>query len=1641
MKREDIERALDMIDDDLLEEYAERPAQTSAKKRIRLKVAVAAALAAIVLLVPLSAFMLNRSRPNLPDNNTLVSSEGIFEGSSGADETEPPDTEFSGIITPPVEEKKLTVNSLTASKPLNDGVVENNTSFELEIKNASLELVKESFVITPAVDYTIKQLDEERYLFVPEAELVDNTVYKISAVEDGTVVDSWAFQTPDVLSVTGSYPANGSSNVSIGTAVEISFSYTSVTDISDFVTFEPFVSGSWKQLGKTWRFTPDKPFTLNTDYTVTVAAGISAEGQTITEDYIFTFGTYEGVPIDDVKLNGQYLSLDKISTYRPGEPVTMMFSSRSDKDAVTRAAHEARVTRYADSAAFISAVNGEASTGYALGSYSLTLGVCAKNTYGELVYLMDMDAALPIGYYRIEIHTESGKKIGEWFAQVSEVSVYAAQSSYDLFVWTADENGVIANAEVNLGGEVYTTDENGIIILDLKKLGDFENEYLHIADPESRLPLVVRLDSIDTAYPNGYIYTDKITYKADDTVNIWGYVPPVSVPETSEGKYEIVLGGAVRIPVTPDENGTFSTSYTLSDFESTSYIVTAELDGHSLAYTYFEVADYVNDYYSYEIIVPTNCVRIGDVLPVEVKVTHISGVPAINKSVCLTTGGLESSFATTDEYGIARFDAVIEKSFRHGYYAVERIRLAVSSAEAHDGNADYKCTENLFLICSDKHITAEQADEGIRYTVREVVIPEDGFVESEEELYGDAVDSELIVNIDYVTVTRTVTGYDFDELLKENIPLWETDTKQAFYERYTVSAEDGAYLFNKELTKDADTDTVRYYYSVKVTIKDADGVREHRTMSYMAEPVDYNNGLYSSFIGFVDHESINLSLAYRTYRYRFLNENRTYNGFAVGDSIDISFEEYDVGKTDGGILMAVIMQNGIKQSLMLDESVTESIPFTEDMMPGVLIEGVYYKDGVFHRVEGFRAELDANSYDLEAEISYDKEEYAPGDEMTVTVKLYDKEGEPAKGASVNLSVVDKSAGDLHGFGRLGNELGRCTYSSYTYSSYRDYELYGFFDGGWGGGGGTRCDFADAPLFVDGTTDENGEASFTFTLPDSVTEFNVTLHGASGDISTVAHRSSFRVSLDYFISYKDSLEIKSSDDAVISAAVIGEVGLQTKISFTVKELDKTVVNECETNNTVHANFGKLEEGIYTVLIEAESENHRDAVEYTVEVIDTALSFANDTEIDVYSDEAITPESNPVTFKIHADAYDRYMRYFSFLTSRAEVSREDVTPLITASKAERFALCGTPYSDNTYSRNGVAEGEIFIKATSNHEEDPVLTALLIYYLPKYMSEYTAQMDEYLCGELLCKLEGVNDAAEKLMVAAAYGRPVLSELHNMVAKAEKNDTYSRLILTLGLIFSGDYDTARELYLTIGDDSGDEGFEALRAIAAAYVDREFVGDMIDVLLTESPDMMYLRFAVYAYIKNRCDLSADELSMTLYYGDTSETVTLKGLEEKKITIITDAAERIYFEPHRYGLRVLVHYVEGREYLENGDKNIPVYLEGDIKENATVYLCIDLTAFDSDYGKLAVVLPDALAFTADRELPEGYSVSNNIVTNRLTVGKYVKAGEIKDYTGTLRIPLTVKHKGDFILEEAVFTATDGRIGYSDKIEHNEIYKW
>lgn len=1635
MRREDIERALGMIDDDIIEEYVSRPIAVTAKRPIRLRIALVAALTAIILILPISIFVMSRND----------------FGTGGIGEEAPfSETESTGSedeINPPKNVSAFTVLNVSASKPLADGVVENGTSFTIEVdsEDVTLEDVEKNIVISPAVDYTIEEIGEQKYLFTPCVSLTDNTLYKISTVSNGAIVDSWAFQTPDVLSVTGTYPVNGANSMSINTAVEISLSYTTVTNLDEYVSFEPHIDGSWTQMGKTWRFIPNEPLKADTKYTVTVAPGITAEDQTITEEYSFTFGTFESEAVDKVVLDAELFSEDKINTYRPLDRISMIFTGSKDTELVKKAASKAEIYRFSDADSFIKALSDDSVEKVSFGSYNVECTAGAEYSYKKLTYLMRLDTSLPVGYYKAEICTESGVVIGEWFIQVSELSVYAAESSYELLLWTADESDVKGNVKVSFNGEEFYTDENGILKLDLKDMLPFEDEYIYVYEPKSGLPVLIRADSLETAYPQGCIYTDKSTYRPDDTVNIWGYVPLMCVPETSEGKCEVVIGNSIRIPVTLDENGTFEISYKLSDFEAKSDNVVLSLDGQRIDECSINVANYVNDYYTYDFILPTNCVTPGETFEFDVKVTHISGVPAVNKYVCVKdTHNVNDLYGTTDENGMAHFVISIPSYYDYYTYdsAIISFWIIVFSGDAYENSNVLQIGTQLYIICADRDVSARYTENTVEYTVREVRVPEDGFAENREDLYGDAVDCELTVSVSEVTRTRYIKEYRFDEYTMENVPVYDYKKDVTLLKSFEVQSVDGKYVFDELLEKAPNTQDECHYFSITVTAISDNGISPYAEAVYM---YDYSWGgatqINGIFCGFIDssYSSFNQTRAYRSYKYMLSGDGALYSAVAVGDSIDMTFSECNGEPIEGGVLMAILMQNGIKETVILDPSNPESIVLTKDMIPGVTVEAVYYKDGVFHRVFGFEVYFNADTCDIESQISYDKDEYAPGDEMTVTVTLTDKSGNAAENVSVNLSIVDSSSGNLQDLD-MGYNVGWCNYESYTFSSFRDYSILAAESGGWGGGqGGTRSNFAEVPLFSSAVTDENGTARFTFTLPDSVTEYTVTLLGATHDLRTVAERSSFKVGLDFFIQHTPSLEIKTTDDTVITAVAVGEASLPARLTFTVKEAGLTVEKDCITGQAVSADFGKLSAGEYTVRIEAVAEGYRDAIEYPLTVVETAVQIPVDKEIDVYSEEYIIPESNPITFKIHADAYERYMRYFDFLVSNNV--RIDARVLENEAKRLRYELRRTPYVDVSYSYSWVYDDTNFMKVSESYEGDPVLTALLIYFASDYSAEYIENHKAFLNSKLLSDFTSAGDAAEKLLVASALGRPVLNDLRYMAGNVSEDDSYTRLILSLGLIFSGDYESAREMYLTSSEDSGDAGFAALRAVAATFVDRENAGDMIDELMAKSPGMMYLRFAPLSYIKNRCDLSAEPLSITLSYGDSKESVTISGLEEKTVALVMDEISAVYFEPHTGGVELFSHYVAGREYLENAEENIKTKLEGDIVVNGRVYLVVDLSAYDEYTGELSVVIPDALAFTSNQNLPDFYYVKERIITNRITVTKTVtKSAAVQngdEYTSQLRIPLTVKHTGDFVLEETVFTANDGSVGCSAKIIHAE----
>jgi uncharacterized protein YfaS (alpha-2-macroglobulin family) len=140
---------------------------------------------------------------------------------------------------------------------------------------------------------------------------------------------------------------------------------------------------------------------------------------------------------------------------------------------------------------------------------------------------------------------------------------------------------------------------------------------------------------------------------------------------------------------------------------------------------------------------------------------------------------------------------------------------------------------------------------------------------------------------------------------------------------------------------------------------------------------------------------------------------------------------------------------------------------------------------------------------LSITITPDKEIYAPREEATVTVLVTNQAGHPVS-AEVSLAMVDESIFALSK--ELSGNIFDAFYSERDnlVRTYDALALIRYLGGGGGGGGGVlmgnpRADFPDtAQWFPVLHTDYKGEATVTFTLPDSLTSWRLTAKGTTTD---------------------------------------------------------------------------------------------------------------------------------------------------------------------------------------------------------------------------------------------------------------------------------------------------------------------------------------------------------------------------------------------------------------------------------------------------------------------------------------------------------------------------------------------------------------
>ncbi len=219
-------------------------------------------------------------------------------------------------------------------------------------------------------------------------------------------------------------------------------------------------------------------------------------------------------------------------------------------------------------------------------------------------------------------------------------------------------------------------------------------------------------------------------------------------------------------------------------------------------------------------------------------------------------------------------------------------------------------------------------------------------------------------------------------------------------------------------------------------------------------------------------------------------------------------------------LVTVERENVLTRKVIPVKSNAESIeiPITEDLIPNAYVSVVIVKprvgetfdeNGLDTGAPAFKIgyaqlKIETERKRLTVEMTPDKERYLPGEKVTTAFRVTDADGKPVQ-AELSFAAVDASVLALTGYARP--DLVSTFYTQHGLGVYTapmlQYLVERFKPGSKGGGGGLedriRENFRDTatwqPQIV---TNEKGEATASFTLPDNLTTWQLLAVAATKD---------------------------------------------------------------------------------------------------------------------------------------------------------------------------------------------------------------------------------------------------------------------------------------------------------------------------------------------------------------------------------------------------------------------------------------------------------------------------------------------------------------------------------------------------------------
>lgn len=1527
-----------------------------------------------------------------------------------------------GRGTPITEEPVITgaVNIIDSVVAVSQSEIGMKTDSVLKItttEDVTAGELETRLAVTPTVKYSLRKKDPCSYELKFADKLKKDTLYNIAAMYNGTVVNRWAFQTEADFTVTGATPAN-ESQVPVDSVIEVTFSHADVTGFEQAFKVSPAVEGSFEHYGRTWAFVPGTPLEPAKLYTVTIDKSIvGPDDLGLKEDYVFAFST---APQDSYAYL-IYQQNEAADTFLVDEtPLAAICYNNIDVSAAS-----VKVFRFTDSKVYIDAYkqyvhNGEVSGDIAIGqnepylTFRTTPALTTDyNTFYEKAAFINYPEPLPLGYYFAEIEV-GGRKMYQ-LLQSTTLSVYTLTSNGDYTVWVNDtQSGEPLNgAKITLDG--FKDKDTGAQGIATFKGAAKEMDHRVMTVENGEYPYVVMLngDGVDNEIlqqSNFYTYisTNSQLYKAGDTVKVFGMILPrkhgVNLPEQVALKCD--FSGREYV-VKVQRNGYFEQEISLNNTAASYGNIDLMVKETCLATAHFMITDY--ELPTYEVTVSTDktAYEIGQEIRVTAQVTYMDGTPAAG---VLVASDDEMISGYTDENGCFYSTAVAaqwgEYYANTNYPEVHSLGFRVTT-----GTDTYCSGSAAYMVFSSKYFIESTYQNGkLMVEVDAVDLSKTEQIDR-DQIYSEAVNEksfigtaassvELIGELHEITYEKVPNGTTYDAINKKVVYSWLYEEKDQLVRTFEMTVTNG--IGSVELPEEPDENR-NYYVILRVIGEDDAGI----VQAYLIER-NYTGRSQQDYNVVADKTAVN-----------------------IGDSVDLLVRNgSDNEAINSGSVLYTAVCGGIVEHFY-SVSARYTLQFKKEYAPDILVYGAYF-DGKHVYTLGYEyLQYEQDHSKLNIEMQKNKLQYRPGDEVTLHFRVTDVQNKPVT-ALLNLSVLDRALYLLSGeFTDPLYELYRSKcYSAavYTTCSHRAFNQVELLTGEGGSGDGEgRGDFEDAPYFESVWTDSKGEATVTFTLPDTITEWKVVARALTQDVQAGMDTFALRSTQDFFTQVSMSETVKINDD--FSIAVKGE-GVKAKIGdictfqVGITDRDGNVINTlkatAQKSKYTYLNFGQLDEGVYTVYIQSECGDLKDSMirRLTVEKEQATAWIHQQRAVAGSLELNLRPQRGNVTLTVVDEQRAFWLEAMARLKSSIGTRVDQV---LGQYLADLFYSTGSwmdpEKTDYSVIRSYMNYDGVKLMPDSEYS-DLYTTAKLAAVAPEFCDKESLQFvfEQYLNNRYAARV----DVIAAYFGLAALGKPVLTDLSVLYSTQADFTPEEAAYLALAFAYSGDHTTARYIFntqlkgclVTEGDVTyaGIDGevAEELTGCCALLSNRlslESSRALINFILETDTSYTLLNLELISYLSDHVTDLTGENEVMISTGDgRSESYTYQKIDILVLNLSPEQAADIRILNTKGNSVISCSYAGGVEELRQLGESLPMGAEIpsalQVGENAQIVLHLEIPE-DFEIPSLSLTLPAGLRLvngmvqTAELKMPITDQYNSAMIQTSLFYGSNTVIIEVR----------------------------------------------